>query len=147
MERQTKQVIIIRKGICGSRGKECSQAAHASMGALLNCFNGFKSKDRSEWIFIGATPNGIKSGEQWILRNEPIYKWLEGSFTKITVYVNTEEELLELERKAEEANLPNTLITDSGKTVFKGVPTKTALAIGPWWSDEIDKITGGLPLY
>ena len=38
------------------------------------------------------------------------------------------------------------LITDAGHTEFHGVPTRTCLAIGPAWSDEIDAITGGLQL-
>jgi PTH2 family peptidyl-tRNA hydrolase len=134
--RETKQVIILRKGICGSRGKEISQGCHASMGALLSLFH------------TTHYPNDNYSDR--ILRTFsfcPIGQWLDGSFTKITLYVNSEEELIELEQKAKDAGLPHALITDSGKTVFKGVPTKTALAIGPWWSEEIDKITGHLPLY
>lgn len=136
MNRETKQVIILRKGICGSRGKEISQGCHASMGALLSLFH------------TTHYPNDNYSDR--ILRTFsfcPIGQWLDGSFTKITLYVNSEEELIELEQKAKDAGLPHALITDSGKTVFKGVPTKTALGIGPWWSEEIDKITGHLPLY
>jgi PTH2 family peptidyl-tRNA hydrolase len=35
---------------------------------------------------------------------------------------------------------------DAGLTEFNGVPTKTCIAIGPNWSDEIDEITGHLKL-
>lgn len=135
---ETKQVIIIRKGICGSRGKEISQGAHASMGALLSIFK--KEKEKF----------GMLTYYSWSLEKESddaISLWLNNSFTKITLVVDTEEELVALEQKAKEAVLPHALITDSGKTVFKGIPTKTALAIGPWWSEEIDKITGHLKLY
>ncbi len=38
------------------------------------------------------------------------------------------------------------LITDAGRTEFHGEPTNTTLAIGPDYSEKIDKITGGLPL-
>lgn len=38
-------------------------------------------------------------------------------------------------------------ITDVGRTEFNGVPTITALAIGPNKSEDIDKITGHLKLY
>ncbi len=31
-------------------------------------------------------------------------------------------------------------------TEFGGVPTLTACAVGPWWSDEVDRITGHLKL-
>tara|TARA_Y100000310_G_C20530244_1_gene738066 strand:- start:128 stop:259 length:132 start_codon:yes stop_codon:yes gene_type:complete len=33
------------------------------------------------------------------------------------------------------------MITDAGNTEFGGIPTNTAVAVGPAKSDEIDKIT------
>ena len=39
-----------------------------------------------------------------------------------------------------------TEIEDEGRTEFKGIPTKTCIAIGPNKAKEIDKITGHLPL-
>ena len=74
-------------------------------------------------------------------------QWIRSGFTKVCVRVNSEEELLEIEDKAKAAELPCYLIKDSGKTEFDGVPTLTCLAIGPDWSDEIDKVTGALKLY
>ena len=53
---------------------------------------------------------------------------------------------MEIKRKCDEAEIPNALITDAGLTEFHGVPTKTCLGIGPWESEEIDKITGELSL-
>jgi len=73
-------------------------------------------------------------------------KWLEGSFTKICVSVNSEEELLQIYESASEQNIPCALITDNGQTEFDGVPTNTCCAIGPDDSEKIDKITGGLKL-
>lgn len=135
--KETKQVIVIRKGICGSRGKEISQGCHASMGALLTRFGQYWEGSGTEGFYIQSK----------IIDQDPVMIWLKGSFTKITLYVNTEEELIDLEKKAKEAGLPHALTTDNGKTVFKGIPTKTALAIGPGWSEDIDRITGHLPLY
>lgn len=137
---ETKQVIIIRRKICGGRGKEISMGAHASMGALLDA-----CKDERSYTDLAG-----KVTKSFCLTMEvesPVYHWLNNSFTKITVSVETEQELLDLEQKAKEAGLPHALITDNGKTVFHGVPTKTALAIGPWWGEDIDKITKHLPLY
>ena len=51
-----------------------------------------------------------------------------------------------LQLKANEADIINTRITDSGATEFKGVPTVTCCAFGPFKSEEIDKITGHLKL-
>jgi PTH2 family peptidyl-tRNA hydrolase len=38
------------------------------------------------------------------------------------------------------------LILDSGVTEFGGVPTNTAVAVGPDQVGKVDAITGGLPL-
>ena len=76
----------------------------------------------------------------------PLQQWLDGSFTKITVSVNSEQELLDLQAKAEAAGLLNYLITDNGKTEFHGVPTRTALAIGPARDEDLKPLTGHLPL-
>ncbi len=39
------------------------------------------------------------------------------------------------------------IITDSGKTEFHGVPTKTCLCIGPNEVSKIDVVTKNLKLY
>jgi PTH2 family peptidyl-tRNA hydrolase len=39
------------------------------------------------------------------------------------------------------------VITDSGRTEFCGVPTRTCLALGPDLASKIDAITGTLELY
>ncbi|MCK4830553.1 aminoacyl-tRNA hydrolase [bacterium] len=116
----TKQVIIIRKDLNMRKGKMVAQGAHASMAAMLT----FK-------IFLHPL----------IIKN-----WLFGIFTKICVSVDSEEELLALYDKAEEAGILCSLILDSGLTEFDGVPTHTAVAIGPAESSKIDEITGGLKL-
>ncbi len=79
--------------------------------------------------------------------NEDMKQWLEGSFVKICVTVESEQELLDLRDKADKASIPFALITDSGLTYFKNVPTNTVLAIGPANSEKIDLITGHLKLY
>ena len=43
---------------------------------------------------------------------------------------------------AQAAGLPCALIRDLGATEFHGVPTHTAIAIGPAEAAEIDRITG-----
>jgi PTH2 family peptidyl-tRNA hydrolase len=74
-------------------------------------------------------------------------EWIESGFTKVCVRVDSEEQLLEVYQRAKDAGLAAHLITDSGKTEFDGVPTKTCCAIGPDYSDRIDKVTGHLELY
>lgn len=134
-----KQVIVMRKDLGMRKGKMVAQGAHASLGALLTLFDKIKyTRD------IDQSTNYIyecRFGENSILSD-----WLNGVFTKICVCVNSEEELLDIYKKAQDAGIPCKLITDSGLTEFNGVPTNTCVGIGPYTSDEIDKITGRLQL-
>jgi PTH2 family peptidyl-tRNA hydrolase len=135
---ESKQVLIIRKDLKMRRGKEIAQAAHASLGAILGLMT--KSWD-------GDSRHYNVSRVLEYRDDSAVGKWLEGPFTKVTLYVNSEEELVALETKAKEAGLIHCLITDSGRTEFNNVPTKTVLAIGPGWVEDIDKITIDLKLY
>jgi PTH2 family peptidyl-tRNA hydrolase len=74
---------------------------------------------------------------------EEALEWMRSSFTKITLKVESEEELMEIYEKASRAGLVVHLVIDSGLTEFAG-PTTTCLAIGPHYSERIDPITGHL---
>jgi len=124
-----KQIIILRKDLNMRKGKLVAQGAHASLKAIL---------DHSE--VIGDDLLTFKMDE----RSKP---WIQGLFKKICVYVTSEEELLTLYKKAVEENLLCSLIQDTGLTEFKGVPTYTAVAIGPDSEDKINKICQHLPLF
>ena len=129
-----KQVIVIRKDLKMRQGKACGQSAHASLKVILDQMNN---------INCGCFH---KSKVLRIVKDSPLDLWINGTFTKIVVYVNSEQELLDIYYKAFEAKMICSLIQDVGKTEFKGVPTYTCCAIGPEYSEEIDKITGHLPL-
>jgi len=131
---ETKQVLVIRKDLKMRKGKIASQAAHASMKVFFDRIGVLVRKPEGTSVI---TISDLHESE---------IEWIKGLFTKITAYVNSEEELIAIHEKALEAGIPTSLITDAGKTEFKGVPTKTAAAIGPFHSEEIDKITGNLPL-
>jgi peptidyl-tRNA hydrolase len=73
----------------------------------------------------------------------PVRVWLEHSFTKIVLAVDSELELEEIYFKAAAAGLNVVDIVDNGTTVF-GKPTFTCIGIGPDWDDKIDAITGHL---
>ncbi len=122
-----KQVIVVRKDLNMRKGKLAAQVAHASMAAILN--------------------QGVYSDDSFILElDERIKPWLLGNFKKICVSVNSEEELINLYQQATTVNVISCLITDNGLTEFNGVPTKTAVAIGPDRNEVIDLITKHLPL-
>ena len=76
----------------------------------------------------------------------PLDEWLRGSFTKICLYVESEEELDKLYCEAKAQALPVVMIEDNGWTEFGGKKTKTCIAIGPAEAEEIDKVTGKLKL-
>lgn len=139
--RTSKQVIVMRKDLNMRKGKMVAQGAHASLKALLDLSKHNKSSD---FVVIPLTKNTLPSG----FVNEPtaVHDWITGIFTKVCVSVNSENELLEIYNKAKDAGLICSIIKDAGLTEFNGNPTLTCCAIGPAWSDEIDEITGKLPL-
>ncbi len=139
-DKKVKQVIVFRHDLLKNlrKGKIAAQVAHASLGSLLKCFN--KESYNNDYGTNTKYSIEFKSGSI-------LDKWLNGIFTKICLYVNNEEELLELYEKAKSVNLPCALITDAGNTEFHGVPTNTCVGIGPAYSEEIDKITGDLKLF
>ena len=128
-----KQVIILRKDLNMRKGKMVAQGAHASMAVLLN---------------EGSTqqPDGTADSFYIIKMDTDMEEWIEGSFAKICVSVDSEAELLLMYSKAGNAGLPCSLIKDRGFTEFNGKETFTAVAIGPAQAEEIDKITGDLKL-
>lgn len=120
-----KQVIVVRrkypKG--GIRlGKTIAQACHSSMAFLASIIQG------------KSTLTDIQK------------HWLENSFRKVCVQVDSEDELVTIHETAIAAGLMSHLITDNGATEFAGVPTKTCCCIGPDLDEKIDQITGKLKL-
>lgn len=134
MERAAKQVIVMRTDLNMRKGKMCAQASHASVGAVWLI--------EKELQTLKYDDDGFKPAP-WF---KPYLAWKGGTFTKICVGVGSEFELLLIQHAAEEFGLPVKLIIDNVLTEFNGVPTKTCLAIGPAWAEDIDKITGHLRL-
>ncbi len=72
-------------------------------------------------------------------------KWSESGAKKVILYAEGVEELLSLKRKAERMGLKTCLVEDAGLTeVEQG--TITCLGVGPGEEEQIDRITGHLPL-
>jgi peptidyl-tRNA hydrolase, PTH2 family len=128
----TKQVIIIRNDLNMRRGKMVAQGAHASLVVITSKLNISQLENEYKGEFV--MPKVFK-------------QWLENSYTKICLQCNSEEELIGLYNAAKEQNILCSLIKDNGTTEFNNVPTFTAAAIGPDYSDKIDKITGKLKLF
>lgn len=128
----SKQVIVMKKFPKARNmrtGKYIAQGAHASLGALLSL-------------------SSIVDDKLIIPLNNPfIWDWITGRFTKVTCYVETDEELVFIHNSAKLAGIASSLITDAGLTEFNGVPTLTAVGVGPNDEELINKITGHLPLF
>lgn len=136
------------------KGKIAAQAAHASMAVLLNAGKYNKVHDEDGTVLaerFDLVLYNIDHQNRWNpVPSHPdlpaLMEWLKGAFTKVCVYVNSEQELLDIVAKAQLEGVYNALITDSGLTEFSGIPTNTCAAIGPAFSERIDPITGHLPL-
>ena len=117
-----KQVIVMRRDLSMRRGKEIAQGSHASM----------------IWLALRIRQPGYTF-------TEAERHWLEGSFTKVCVRVDSEEELLSVVEAARKAAVMVHLCVDAGRG-FHGVPTPTCCAVGPDDPERIDPITGHLKL-
>jgi len=143
---EVKQVIVWRNDIKVRKGKFASQIAHASLGAVLKMM---KKKMVLEQVQTECGQYVPVMKGKYLLefeKNSFLDNWLNGRFTKICVSCDNEEQLLSLYNEAASKNIPTVLITDAGLTEFHGVATNTCIAIGPYWSEEIDKITRHLKL-
>jgi peptidyl-tRNA hydrolase, PTH2 family len=123
VNRDIKQVIVMRNDLNMRKGKMCAQAAHASI------------------MFLVMRQAGKSSTKNFRIQDE----WMEEGMTKICVRADSEEQLLAVYQQAQDADLTVHIIRDAGLTEFKE-PTLTCLAIGPNLSADIDKITGDLKL-
>ena len=129
MSLHTKQVIVVRKDLGMTEGKTAAQVSHASEAWLTSQI--VVTDDDAEAISVVRISREAR-------------RWLSDAFhTKVVLQVDGEEELLDVFDRASSAGLVVHLVTDVGLTQFAGNPTKTCLAIGPNFSHQIDKITGG----
>jgi PTH2 family peptidyl-tRNA hydrolase len=127
--RVAKQVIVMRKDLNMRKGKMIAQGAHASLKVLLDRRTSAPDADA---VTLSLTP--------------ALAAWLGGKFTKVCVSVTSEAELDAIFTRARDAGLSCAMIVDAGLTEFGGVATKTCCAIGPDWSEDVDAVTGQLPL-
>jgi PTH2 family peptidyl-tRNA hydrolase len=109
------------------KGKMIAQGAHASLKVLVD-----RGRHADGKFAIELTP--------------AMTAWLSGRFTKVCVSVDSEAALDAVVERARAGGVPCALIVDAGVTEFRGVATKTCCAVGPAWTDEVDAITGELPL-
>jgi len=115
---EIKQVIVIRKDLDMGKGKIASQASHASLMAY--------SLVKEKHPDIADI-------------------WFNGGQTKVVLKVESLEELNSIADKLGRAKIPFKIVRDCGRTQVEP-DTETAIGIGPYYSKDIDKITGRLKL-
>jgi PTH2 family peptidyl-tRNA hydrolase len=132
----TKQVIIVNNEITMSPGKLAVQVAHASTKAITDLLNG---------AFI-HTPDDDHSYQMSLLTRYggSFTSWLHDNHTKIVLQASYNE-MTNIYNLAMEIKIPCSFIIDNGRTELPPL-TPTCAAIGPYWSDKIDELTGHLKL-
>ena len=137
----SKMMIVMRRDLKMRKGKIAAQAGHACIDAILMALN---KEGRVNDFEI--TDDGIilKDSDK---STTPLSDWFKYGCAKICVYVDSEEELMNIADKAKEKGIIAAVITDAGMTEFHGVPTKTCLAVEPLPAEVADELTGNLPLY
>jgi len=113
-----KLVVVVRDDLKMSGGKLAAQVAHAAVSCALEA----KAK-RTAWFSA----------------------WYAEGQRKVVLKAKDLEDLRSLSDRAAKASLPRALITDAGLTELPP-NTTTCLGIGPAPQEQIDPITGHLPL-
>ncbi len=140
---KAKQMIVVRRDLKMRKGKIAAQAGHACVEATLMALAAEGRLDEvrmtpdQSWVYLDD-----EGTEQTALSD-----WFDAGVAKVCVYVDSEEELLDIAREGLERGFLVALIRDAGFTEFHGEPTYTCLAFEPLRGDQIDPITGDLPLY
>ena len=126
-----KLAIIMRTDLEMGKGKMCVQAGHASILALqytkgIRDIGGDRLGDiRDKWL---------EEGQFKVVLKCPVQETHDGAY-ELQIWVE----------KARKAELPVVEVRDFGKTQVEP-NTLTCIAIGPALSENVDKVTGNLPL-
>ncbi|KAJ2322344.1 hypothetical protein GGI00_005933 [Coemansia sp. RSA 2681] len=115
----TKLVLIIRTDLGMSKGKIAAQCSHATLGCYKRA--------------LKQAPAMVKA-------------WEYTGQAKVTLKCNSEEELVDLQKRAQAAGLVAQSICDAGRTQI-AAGSRTVLGIGPGPISAIDRISSHLKLY
>jgi PTH2 family peptidyl-tRNA hydrolase len=116
--KEIKQIIIIRKDLGMGTGKMVAQGSHASLMSFMTVEKRYP--DIAE-------------------------KWLSEGETKIVLKISRPEEFEDIKLKLKKSKIPYQIVRDAGQTQVPA-GSETAIGIGPYASDEINRITAKLKL-
>ena len=131
---KAKQIIVMRTDLRNSQGQKVrtgkliAQACHASIAFLTNRIKKNVSYPEALW---------------WVNLSQAEKEWINGSFFKVVVGVDSEKELLDIGYNAVMLGLSVKYIEETNGF---DKPTITCLAIGPDYSSKIDPVTKHLKL-
>ncbi|KAM5348676.1 hypothetical protein ACJ41O_008500 [Fusarium nematophilum] len=120
---ECKLVLVVRTDLGMTKGKIAAQCSHAT----LACYK--------------ALSRAPADSPQRKLLN----RWERHGQAKIAVQVKSQEEMLELRRKARALGLTAEVIQDAGRTQIEA-GSMTVLGVGPAPRSVVDQVTGGLKL-
>ncbi len=143
---KAKQLIVMRRDLKMRKGKIAAQAGHACVEAVLMAL---AREDRLGDVSLSYDEDGEPT---WIVVDDhgdpsPLTDWFLYGVAKVCVYVDSEEALLDIAQQGRDQGFLVALIRDAGLTEFHGEATYTCLAFEPLRAEDIDPITGDLPLY
>ncbi|KAF5024963.1 hypothetical protein F66182_2914 [Fusarium sp. NRRL 66182] len=120
---ECKLVLVVRTDLGMTKGKIAAQCSHAT----LACYKA-----------LARAP--ADSPQARILK-----RWERLGQAKIAVQVKSQDEILELRRKARSVGLTAEVIQDAGRTQIEA-GSMTVLGVGPAPRSLVDQVTGGLKL-
>ena len=130
-----KQVIVMRNDLNMRKGKMIAQGAHAAMKVFFDRgdLGYYWRSGASGSLFEGEDdPGNPGAFAMLITLTRAMWAWANGSFTKVVVRADSEEQLLDLYRQAREAHLPVALAwlgteDSAGKILADAGVTTTAV--------------------
>lgn len=140
---KAKQMIVVRRDLKMRKGKIAAQAGHACVEATLMAL---AKEQRLQEVTLTPEHDFVYLDDA-DREATPLSDWFDAGVAKVCVYVDSEEELLTLAQKGREQGFLVALIRDAGFTEFHGEPTFTCLAFEPLSAEQIDPLTGELPLF
>lgn len=114
-----KLVLVVRNDLKMGKGKAAAQCAHAAVTA-------YKQAQKKEPYLLKL--------------------WLMTGQRKVVVKADSENEILDIQRKAHEAGLLTTVIHDAGHTQV-AAGSLTVISVGPAAAQLLDEVTGHLKLF
>lgn len=112
-------VLCVNMDLKMGHGKIAAQCCHAAIGTL----------DKAK-----------------VLHPEVVNLWDLSQTKKIALKIPNLEELHRIQTILNKQGIPNYLVEDAGLTQIPS-GSKTVLGIGPWYSSDLDPITGSYKLY